>query len=148
MAFVAADLQQEVGSAFPALDERDAIGFPGSQRLAGERHVAERGRQSDPVDPVTSRPHFDAGQDGLELASAFRPDERMQFVDDDGGQGAEQAGCLATAAHEGGFQRLGCDEDDALGPFRALRLASADTSPCQRCRGRSQASSRLSRRRN
>ena len=63
-------------------------------------HIAERRGEPDPVDAIPSRSRLDTGEDGLELASPLRPDERMELVDDDGIETPEQASRVGASAYE------------------------------------------------
>ena len=98
------------------------------EELSRRLGVAEGGRQSDPSRPAARQPAepFDQAEG---LQSAVAAQQRVNLVDDDEAQVAEQGGDLHVLVDEQRFQRLGGDLEDARRfpqqlPFPGLRCVA------------------------
>ena len=94
------------------------------------RRVADRGRETDPLDRPSSQPGQPFG-DGEEVPAAVVSRECVHLVYDDRAEPAEESSVVDLDADEHGLDRLGRGEQDIRWITEDLCRPLAPTSPCQ-----------------
>ncbi|MCY1296479.1 hypothetical protein D9M70_458660 [compost metagenome] len=101
---VAADLQSNAIALIVAFDQADLLPPTRPENFGGQKHVAQRRRETDTVNSLSAGTNFNAVENRLQLHATLCTDEGMQLIHNHRLKCRKQVLCLGTTSDKHGLQ--------------------------------------------